>query len=651
MSTPVSSAGNPDRETSSVGEATARITINKLLEDVGNNADAADDTEVIPADGEGWGPYPSTGLPAINDAREPVEDGVLQGAGLQRIPAISTDAPAARLANTVPADSRVAVVAYSELEWKRPGQIATPTAASAPEAVAEPAAIGLEPAETESKGSAFGSAMSSVVFIVLLLTLGIRWKDSLFAAIPFTAWRRDRRRHAMEDDRPSGRRLGARGRAALLLAVVLSLSSGCASLTNPVLNGIPVRRLPTELLSTPRREQMQTVPLSLLQQQQPDDYVLGAGDVIGVFIPGVFPLTLADQALPTPPVYFPSQIDPLGAGLPPSLGYPVTIQNDGRLTLPLVEPVMLEGLTVEQAKETVRSAYEERGILQPGREAVLVTLMQPRQIRILVFRQEVGGFSTGGRGDISGNNVKLGTGHIVDLRAYENDILTALAKTGGMPGLDAFDGIFIFRGGQSNPALTEMLQSVEEGDDLKFLTELDVPTDYIPTRWPAGDPLPFNKEDILLQEGDVVMLENRSRDFFYTGGLLPSGQRVLPRDYDLDVLEAVAQVNGTLVNGAFGGNNFNGLLIQRGIGNPNPSALTVIRRTPEGAQIPIRVDLNRALTDPRERIVIQPDDVLILQETRGEAFARYLNDIFNFNVTIFQRGTTTGTATAANPVN
>ena len=131
----------------------------------------------------------------------------------------------------------------------------------------------------------------------------------------------------------------------------------------------------------------------------------------------------------------------------------------------------------------------------------------------------------------------------------------------------------------------------------------------------------------------------------YTGGLLPRGEYLLPRDYDLDVLEAVAYVRGTLLNGSFGGNNLNGLLIQPGIGNPNPSSLTIVRRSPNGGQIPISVDLNRALRDPRERIIIQAGDVLILQETAGEAIARYIADVFNFNFvsSVVRRGASTGT--------
>ncbi len=429
-----------------------------------------------------------------------------------------------------------------------------------------------------------------------------------------------------------------------MVALLFCLTTGCAALTNPVLNGIPVRRLPPELLSSPRRENQQTIPLSLLRQPQPEDYILAPGDVLGVFIAGIFPTTLADQ--PPPPVYFPSQIDPLGAGLPPSLGYPVTIRNDGTLALPLIEPILLSGLTVETANERIRNAYLDKRILQPNREAVLVTLLQPRQIRVLVFRQEVGGFAAGGRGDISVNNVKQGTGNVINLRAYENDVLTALARTGGLPGLDTFDGVYIFRGGQSNIALTETLQSMDQCPDLSVLMDLGVKTDYIPTRRTPGQPLPFGPEDVLLHEGDVVLVEARIQDLYYTGGLLPSDERILPRDYDLDVVEAVAQARGTLINGAFGGNNFTGRLIQQGIGNPNPSALTVIRRTPNGGQIAIRVDLNRALTDPRERILVQADDVLILQESADEAVARYFGDIFNFNifVQLFQGQSGAGTA-------
>ncbi len=58
----------------------------------------------------------------------------------------------------------------------------------------------------------------------------------------------------------------------------------------------------------------------------------------------------------------------------------------------------------------------------------------------------------------------------------------------------------------------------------------------------------FRPEDIILEEGDVVYIESRDAEVFYTGGLLPGGEFPIPRDYDLDVLGAMA-LAGTGVQG------------------------------------------------------------------------------------------------------
>jgi hypothetical protein len=155
----------------------------------------------------------------------------------------------------------------------------------------------------------------------------------------------------------------------------------------------------------------------------------------------------------------------------------------------------------------------------------------------------------------------------------------------------------------------------------------------IPLRLPPGQPLPVHPEDVVLHQGDVVFLEARDDEVFYSGGLLPPGAFILPRDHDLDVLAAVALVRGPLINGDFGGSNLSGDLVNPGIGNPSATLLVVVRRTPGGGQVAIRIDLVRALRDPRERIPVHPGDVLILQEKPGEALARYLTQtFFNFNV-------------------
>jgi hypothetical protein len=99
---------------------------------------------------------------------------------------------------------------------------------------------------------------------------------------------------------------------------------------------------------------------------------------------------------------------------------------------------------------------------------------------------------------------------------------------------------------------------------------------------------------------------------------------MLPRDYDLDVLDAIAVAGGPVGSGgsglsAIGGN-------RGGIGGggrgpvigKNPSRLLVIRKLECGGNLAIKVDTNRAMTDDSQRILVQPEDTLILQYTIGE---------------------------------
>jgi hypothetical protein len=416
----------------------------------------------------------------------------------------------------------------------------------------------------------------------------------------------------------------------LWLTCLCSCFAGCAAITNPVANGIPVRLLPSELLAEgPARESLQTIPLTLLSQTPPPVYRLAANDVLGIYVEGVLPETAVGQSPTNPPVYFPSQIDPLGSGLPAALGFPIVIDPNGTISLPLMKPISVDGKSVNEAAAAIRDAYIKEGIVLAGRERIIVSLMQPRQTRVKVVRQETGGFNFFAAGGLSTSSTKRGTASIVSLRAYENDVLTALTLTGGLPGLDVYDQIIIFKHPPNDPAMAQSLEELKPGEDPMVFAAECPRVIQIPTRIIPGQPLPFRPEDIILEEGDVVFLEARAVELFYTGGLLPAGEHILPRDIDLDVVEAVTQVKGSFLSGAFGGSNLSGLLVQPRIGNPSPSLLTVVRRTPNGGQVPIRVDLNHALRDPRERIRVQAGDLLILQETPGEAMARYISQTIN----------------------
>jgi protein involved in polysaccharide export with SLBB domain len=400
-------------------------------------------------------------------------------------------------------------------------------------------------------------------------------------------------------------------RFAGVLAAVVGCAGlgGCAAMTNPVADGIPAERVPPQYLGRPREEE-KTISLTLLRQKPPDAYRLDAGDILGVYIDNI----LGDRNQP-PPV----RVSEQGTNLQPAFGYPIPISENGSLPLPLIPPVPLKGLTLPEAQQAIVNAYETvrtgrwyqrpKAIIDPGNARVIVTLYKQRQVHVQVVRQDSGGLTIGAQGVIG--STKRGTGATVDLPAYENDVLNALNRTGGLPGLDAVNEVVIQRGtGQADSA----------GQVVR-----------IPLRMRAGEPPPFRPEDVVLQTGDIVFIEARDTELFYTGGLLPPHQFVLPRDYDLRVVDAIALAQGPLVNGAFNLNNLTGATQATGLGSPSPSLVSVVRRTRDYGQLVIRVDLNRALRDSRENILIQAGDVLVLQETPTEATTRYITTVLHFN--------------------
>jgi hypothetical protein len=453
--------------------------------------------------------------------------------------------------------------------------------------------------------------------------------------------------------------------AVVLVAASLAAVAGCAAVGNPVANGIPVRRLPPELLGE-SKEGLQTIPLTLLRQPPPPEYKLAAGDVLGIWIEGVLgekgqpPVVRVPEPPPVVPTGFARQA--------PAIGFPIPVRASGTILLPQVSPIKVEGLTLEQAEEAIRKAYVDRDIVKADRWSSLVTLQKPRDYHILVIRQDsttepalAGAGATGARttGFIlnfggGARGVRRGTGYALDLPAYENDVLNALARTGGFPGSDAVNEIIIERGSFNSEAgrqvVVDTLQACPGSNPFSLLApgaqRIRIPLRYHPDHPPAIRP-----EDIVLQTGDIVYIEAREADVFYAAGLLPSGEYQLPRDTDLNVVQAILRIGGPVLVGGLNTANINGQLINPGLSLPNPTLVSVIRETPGGGQVTIRVDLDRALRDPRERILIQPRDVVVLQERPDEGLGRYLNEIFNFNLryTFVNNGHALGVTTFNGP--
>jgi len=159
------------------------------------------------------------------------------------------------------------------------------------------------------------------------------------------------------------------------------------------------------------------IDLSLLRQSAPEEYRIDSGDVLAVYVENV--LGQREQ----PPIN-----QPVDDARPPTLGYPLTVRDDGTLSLPLIEPVPVRGKTIPQIEQQLRHAYTvQRRLLRPGQDRILVTLHRPRQHRILVVRQET-------QSDIL-SGVSISQGDIVDFAVtYANNNTPAFVSNEGFPG-------------------------------------------------------------------------------------------------------------------------------------------------------------------------------------------------------------------------
>lgn len=394
--------------------------------------------------------------------------------------------------------------------------------------------------------------------------------------------------------------------------VAATLGGGCAAVSNPVSDGIPVRYLPKEVLGRPKKE-LVPVPLTLLRIKEADNYKLDKGDILAVIAGDMFgPENIQ------PPVSIPNP----GEGTLSAVGYPVPVREDGTISLPSAryKPISVKGMTAVEVEQKLRRVLidgednmKEDGTplqLYNSGSKISVQLQKKRRYNVTVVRDDVQSNQQIGAGGILLNNTRR-SGVVVSLEAGKNDVLNALSQSGGPPGSDARDEVIIERG------------QYDMNNPRKIFTTIPL------TIYP-DQPLTLTEKDVTLNDGDILRVPNRATDHYMVGGIINPKQVALPKDYDLDVVQAVIVANGPIANGAFSQNQFTPGQVADGLGSPSPSLINVLRQMPDGQQINIRVDLARALRDPRENILILPDDRIIMQEKPAESLARYITQKFFF---------------------
>jgi protein involved in polysaccharide export with SLBB domain len=411
--------------------------------------------------------------------------------------------------------------------------------------------------------------------------------------------------------------------AIVALAAACGASSGCMSISRKYPTVVPANRLEKDFMYETKATKAD-VPFAALGQDKPISHKVGAGDTLTVFVYGVFPPNVEDVPIiqrnqSVNQRYYP----PNGNLETPAVGVPVVVDADGAIALPLIGNLGVDGMTVTEIIEAIREAYSKQGILEPGRERIMVNMIIPRVHRVVVMRQDTPNPQVALVPPGQVDHIHRGSGDVIDLPVYENDVLHALAATGGLPGTDAANEVWVIR----RKAVSNGLIGLEQLSDLTSSYDpkaCDPNIIRIPLRVNAGCASTFSPEDVILNEGDVVYLPRRV-EYFYTGGLLRGAKIPLPRDEDIDALEAVALANGS-VQGPLGQG---GQMLATG--SPGyiikPTKLIVLRKLPGGEQLPIEVDLCRAAKDPRERVYIQHGDMLLLKFRPHEAV---LNGTLNF---------------------
>ena len=423
---------------------------------------------------------------------------------------------------------------------------------------------------------------------------------------------------------------------ALTACVLVSTFSGCTALTQPI-DGIPASRLPADFFPEPKSDLI-PVDISILSIEPPRDYQIAAGDILGVYIEGVLPFNPPNQPPAPPPVNFPEA----ESTLPPSIGFPIAVQDDGTLSLPLIEPLPVDGLTLDQVRDAIRDAYIEEDILRAEKARPIVTLIRERTYDVIVVREDASQIGGGGGGNIRGGSDFSASGGLVKLPAYQNDILHALVQTGGLPGLNAKNEVKVLRASQADQRKrAQFLRAFYAQQQAAMQDPCACPPKLpedpsilrIPLRVKPGVIPDVTEDDVRLQDGDIVYIESRETEVFYTGGLLNGGEFPLPRDYDLDVLGAIS-IAGSAVGGSarqFGGGGAGGGQI--GLEGVPPGMLYVLRKTECNGQIAIEVDLADAINNPRSRPLVQPGDTLILQYKCEEQLINFgLSTFFTFGI-------------------
>ena len=292
---------------------------------------------------------------------------------------------------------------------------------------------------------------------------------------------------------------------------------------------------PSGKLQTPSTRSSRTAS-SRSRSISPSAYRLDDGDALAIIVDGVL------GEFGDAPIHMPTSEN---SDILPGIGYPILVRK-GAVALPLIDPVNVRGLTPTQAQKKISNAYRREKILKFDNR-VMVSLLRKRTVDVTVIHDDVDSLSAGFNSRFPGfNQTPRKKVSNVTLPADRAHLLDALSAA--VVDLDSEQVVRV---------LKEHRRS--------------------------------------LRSGEVVNVKSPSNQFFYASGALNAGQYPIPRDRQLNALQAVALAGGS----------FNS---QRGGAYLGPSELVITRQNGQT----FRVDYQRLQANPNA-VRIRPGDSLSLQ--------------------------------------
>ncbi|MBP5620412.1 MAG: hypothetical protein J6X44_00200, partial [Thermoguttaceae bacterium] len=178
-------------------------------------------------------------------------------------------------------------------------------------------------------------------------------------------------------------------------------------------------------------------------------------------------------------------------------------------------------------------------------------------------------------------------------------------------------------------AMSEVERRYNETGQINNLSE-DLGVLRIPLRVAPGEQPPqLTSEDVTLYDGDVVYIQSREAEVYYTGGLLKGGVYPIPRDYDLDVMGAIATAGGT-VGAAAGATQAEA---SGKVSSILPASRILVLREVNGRQYAIQIRQREMLRDPSQRILVEPNDVILVEYTTVELWFNLFYNMLSFRIT------------------